>query len=156
LLNFLNQHPESVWEKQSLLLAQTARINLENHQVILALPLVFMNESGKTIKALLKNLKIPLRRCLVIHDDTDLPLGKTKLALASRSAGHHGIESIFTILKTHELPRIRIGVRQPRQQNRAETFILKKFTPSQRKIITEQIYPQTEKIMAAFILKTNS
>src|SRR5204862_397488 len=44
---------------------------------LLAKPQTFMNESGKTVKAIMKNAANPI--LIVIHDDIDLPLGTLKI-----------------------------------------------------------------------------
>ncbi len=76
----------------------------------------------------------------VIHDDIDLPLGKYKTSIGSRSGGHNGIESIITHLKTKNFKRIRVGI-APQEGNisNAARFVLQKFTQKEEKILNEII-----------------
>ena len=123
LIHSLTQHLETSWKSHALLLADTASFTLNGTPVIYALPRLFMNDSGRAVFTLLKNLKITIPHCIIVHDDSDLILGRIKVARASRPAGHHGIESIATILKTQEITRIRIGVRHAHQQSQAGTMM---------------------------------
>lgn len=85
-------------------------------------PDVYMNESGKYVKAALKKYKLRPREILIVHDDADIPLGSFKMSFGRGSAGHQGIESIIKTLKTKSFYRLRIGVRpSPRAGLPAET-----------------------------------
>src|SRR3989338_6511491 len=83
---------------------------------ILLKPLTFMNESGAAVSAVLSYYKPPLDTrpteqsfgreagwgdfLTVIHDDLDIELGKYKISVDSRSAGHNGVQSIINHLNT--------------------------------------------------------
>ncbi|MDP3975117.1 MAG: aminoacyl-tRNA hydrolase [Candidatus Jorgensenbacteria bacterium] len=75
------------------------------------IPDTFMNESGRAVAEALRVHRVKPDACLIIHDDTDLPLGASDLAFARGSAGHHGVESIVKVLGTKDFWRLRIGVR---------------------------------------------
>ncbi len=76
----------------------------------------------------------------VIHDDLDIELGKYKISLNSRSAGHKGVESIINHLKTKNFKRIRIGIRtEMAKKIPAEKFVLQKFNEEEIKIINDLI-----------------
>ncbi len=75
-------------------------------------PLTFMNESGKAVKSALKYFGLKPENLLVIHDDSDIELGKYKLSFGQSSAGHKGIESIIKLLGAKNFWRLRIGIRQ--------------------------------------------
>lgn len=113
-------------------------------------PETFMNNSGQAVSAVLsyygllpKKLGIfkekgaDLSECLyVIHDDLDIDLGKYKLALDSRAAGHRGVQSIIDYLKTQKFSRARIGVRNElRERMPAEKFVLGKFSAGEQEEI---------------------
>jgi PTH1 family peptidyl-tRNA hydrolase len=88
------------------------RIN--NREVILAKPETFMNLSGASVAALLKEFGIgPEARdssLIVIYDELDLPLGTIKIKERGSPAGHNGARSITGSLGSNEWLRIRIGV----------------------------------------------
>src|SRR3989338_1842840 len=51
---------------------------------------VFMNESGIAMRRIMKKINAKPKNVLVVHDDSDIALGKFKYAYGSRSAGHKG------------------------------------------------------------------
>jgi peptidyl-tRNA hydrolase, PTH1 family len=113
---------------------------LGTEKIILAKPQTFMNESGTVLKKIINNYKSPINNLIVIHDDIDLPLGKTKISKDSGSGGHKGVESIIKNLKTKEFIRFRVGIQPKRgKPERAENFVLRNFTNTEEKIIKETI-----------------
>jgi peptidyl-tRNA hydrolase, PTH1 family len=117
-------------------------------------PQTFMNESGISVQAILsyykllpKTLGIMTKKesdlseiLTVIHDDLDVDFGKMKESVASRSAGHRGVESIINHLKTKNFKRIRIGIRSPLQRMiPTEKFVLQNFGTEEMGIIDNLI-----------------
>ncbi|MDD1427059.1 aminoacyl-tRNA hydrolase, partial [Dolichospermum sp. ST_sed9] len=58
-------------------------------------PLTYMNLSGQAVQAVTNWYKLPPESVLVIYDDLDLPLGKTRLRLSGSAGGHNGMKSII-------------------------------------------------------------
>ena len=108
-------------------------------------PLTFMNQSGEAALNARKYFNSKPREILVVHDDSDLPLGSFKLSFGRGSAGHQGIESIIKSLKTNKFYRLRIGVRPPQKaglpavvrQRRAKAgeLVLKKIPAGEKQIL---------------------
>ena len=86
---------------------------------------------------ILKTANVDLSEILtVIHDDLDIELGKYKISIDSRSAGHRGVESIIDYLKTKNFKRIRIGICSPMLEKiPADKFVLQKFSDEEKAII---------------------
>lgn len=93
--------------------AEILKIKHGDKDVILAKPQTMMNASGFAVKKLTNFYKLEPSSVWVIHDDLDLPLGKIKIAVGHRSAGHHGIDSIVEHLGTNEFVRFRVGIGHP-------------------------------------------
>lgn len=93
-------------------------------------PLTFMNESGAAVRAAIRKFKIAPPDVIVLHDDSDLPLGTWKVSRGRGAAGHHGAESVIAALGTNHFTRIRIGIRpaSERVRKKAEEFVLKSVT----------------------------
>lgn len=113
--------------------------NLKKQKMILALPEASMNLSGKSIKSLIANYKLPIIHLLVIHDDFDLELGKIRISKNRGAAGHKGVQSIINELKTKDFIRFRIGIKPNRKPKDLDKFVLKKFTGTEQKIIKKII-----------------
>ena len=58
--------------------ALTTRTEINGHNVILAKPQTYMNNSGIAVLALMTFYKIPLENLIVIHDDMDIPVGNCR------------------------------------------------------------------------------
>ncbi len=100
-----------------------------DNSIILARPLTYMNESGQVVGQLKKFYKVPLRNIIVVHDDTDLIFPNFKLGFNHGSAGHKGIESIMSHLKSKGFFRLRLGVRpESASQKKALDLVLKNFS----------------------------
>jgi peptidyl-tRNA hydrolase, PTH1 family len=94
--------------------ALTATTRLGGREVILAKPETFMNLSGASVAALLKEFGIGPeerdRNLVVLYDELDLPLGTIKIRERGSPAGHNGARSISGALGSNEWLRLRIGV----------------------------------------------
>jgi PTH1 family peptidyl-tRNA hydrolase len=95
--------------------ALTAKVNLAGHEVLLAKPETFMNLSGLSAAALVREQEIPnpSQDVIVIYDELDLPLGAIRIRERGSANGHNGVKSISGALGTEEWIRIRIGVGKP-------------------------------------------
>lgn len=119
----------------------------EKDDILLLKPQTFMNESGKSVKKLVKAR--PRRNLVVIHDDIDLPLEKIKIVKNRGAAGHKGVESIIREIGTKDFIRFRIGI-QPRRYHGlvrgTEKFVLQKFSKDEEEVIKEVIKKAVEAI----------
>ena len=93
--------------------AMTAKAKLMGHEVLLAKPGTFMNLSGLSVVALLKELGLDIEDLIVLYDELAFPLGTLRLAERGSAAGHNGVKSISAELGTQDWFRIRIGVGRP-------------------------------------------
>jgi PTH1 family peptidyl-tRNA hydrolase len=85
------------------------------HEVLLAKPETFMNLSGLSVAALVRELEIEdvAKDVIVIYDELAFPLGRFRIAERGSANGHNGIRSILGALGTEDWLRIRIGVGKP-------------------------------------------
>jgi peptidyl-tRNA hydrolase, PTH1 family len=95
--------------------ALTAKATLAGHEVLLAKPETFMNLSGLSVAAVVRELEIPIpsHDVIVIYDELAIPLGTLRIRERGSSGGHNGVKSIAGALGTEEWLRIRIGVGKP-------------------------------------------
>ncbi len=78
--------------------ADIARGTLAGHEVLLAMPLTYMNESGNAVIRLLNYYQVPRSRLLVVCDDMDLPFGTLRLRPNGSAGGQRGLASIIQSL----------------------------------------------------------
>ena len=95
--------------------ALTAKATLAGHEVLLAKPETFMNLSGLSVAALVRELEIPIpsQDVIVIYDELDLPLGTIRIRERGSANGHNGVKSVSGALGTEEWLRVRIGIGKP-------------------------------------------
>jgi PTH1 family peptidyl-tRNA hydrolase len=113
---------------------QTAfsEVTLNKKKILILKPLGFMNKSGEIIKNFLKLKNINLdffrknpKNLIIIHDDSDQIEGDLKIVKNGGTAGHKGIENIYSHLGKNDYLRIKIGIRPKGNQMKSETFVLK-------------------------------
>jgi len=86
---------------------------INNHKVMLVKPQTFINLSGRAVNRVVSYYKIPLQDLLIVYDDLNLELGQVRIRKKGSSGGHKGIESIMQYLNSEDIPRLRIGIRNP-------------------------------------------
>lgn len=133
-------YAEEGWKEHKPWKAIAAKGTIVGADALLVAPLVYMNESGKSLIPLVKSKK-QAAQTIIIHDDIDLPLGSWRIAFERGSGGHNGVESVMAVLKTKAFVRIRVGVlplgvdgksKKPKGEERVVKFVLGKFTEAER------------------------
>jgi len=94
--------------------------------IYLCISNLYMNESGKALKEIIKKLKIPLKNTLIIHDEADLNFLYIKITFNKGASMHKGVESIYKECGT-DVWRFRIGIQYLKYRVKAEKIILKKL-----------------------------
>ena len=117
----------------------SGKSKIKNQNIILAMPLTFMNLSGIAVKFLLKKYKIDLDNVLVVCDDLDLEYGRIKIRPYGSSGGHRGLESIIKFLNSDKISRLRIGIGRPAPNMDAVSFVLSSFTKKEKAQIKNTI-----------------
>ena len=93
--------------------AMTASCRIAGREVILAKPETYMNLSGASVSALVREFEAdPQQDLLIMYDELDLPLGTFKIRERGSPAGHNGARSVTSALNSQEWLRLRIGVGQ--------------------------------------------
>lgn len=118
------------------------RVRVSRGDQILAIPTTFMNESGAAVAALVRHVRVPLDRLLVVHDDKDLAFGSIKLQRGRSSAGHRGIQSVIDALGTSDFWRLRIGIGAPPHDTETDVHVLEPFTPEEHALLTADVFPR--------------
>jgi PTH1 family peptidyl-tRNA hydrolase len=99
--------------------ALTGKAKLAGEEVLLAKPETFMNLSGLSAAALVRELEIPIPATsatpdlIVLYDELAFPLGKFRIAERGSANGHNGVKSISGALGTEDWLRVRIGIGKP-------------------------------------------
>ena len=113
--------------------AEVLEARLAGRRVVLAQPTTFMNDSGSAVAALRDFYKVDVPSLVVVHDELDLPFGALRMKVGGGDNGHNGLRSIRRSLGTGEFHRLRFGVGRPPGRLDPAVFVLRDFSPSERK-----------------------
>lgn len=134
--------------------AALAQGRIGEHEVALAKPRTFVNKSGEAVWNLVKRLELDdARELLVVCDDLDLPVGKTRLRAAGGHGGHKGLRSIIEKAGSDEFPRLRIGIGRPvidgessYEPEAVAEYVLSDPPPAERDLLDDAIRRAIEAI----------
>ena len=87
---------------------RVAEVRLDGARVALLKPETYMNDSGKSVAAAARFYKVEPEALLVVHDESDLELGRLQARLGGGLAGHNGLRSVAKALGTPEFLRLRV------------------------------------------------
>ena len=113
--------------RRSRELALSCEVRIGGQRVALAFPQTFMNESGQSVSSLVRRHGIAdSARIVVVHDELDLAIGTLRVKAGGGLAGHNGLKSITTHLKTQDYLRVRIGVGRPPGRRSGADHVLRR------------------------------
>ncbi len=124
-VDWLAEQAGAGWQTKPRLKAQISRLDSGGKKIFLVKPLTFMNNSGQALRAVLAYYQVAPKTwglfwpknadltsyLLIIHDDLDIELGKFKKSANKSAAGHKGVQSAISYLKTKNFYRLRLGIK---------------------------------------------
>jgi PTH1 family peptidyl-tRNA hydrolase len=95
-----------------------------------------MNESGSAAGPARGELRLPLERVMVLHDEIDLPFGEVRSKLGGGLAGHNGLKSLGEGLGGPDFWRVRAGVGRPPSSDpeTVSSYVLSSFAESRDEV----------------------
>ena len=127
--------------------AKTAEVELGGDRVFLALPQTYMNNSGLSVRDLLKGKRIEPGSVLLIYDDLDIPIGDIRVRKQGTAGTHKGMQSIVQETGSTRVPRIRIGIGPLPPGRDAADFVLSPFTRSEKALLAEALDKAREALL---------
>jgi peptidyl-tRNA hydrolase, PTH1 family len=137
--------------------AQVCTVQLAGSKVMLAVPVTYMNESGRSVAPLVRRAGLEdvvtpdgkqsanggpepvTAQLIVVHDELDLPAGRVKIKAGGGTAGHNGLKSIESHLHTRDYVRVRVGIGKPPGQQRGADFVLRRPGAAERAVLVASI-----------------
>jgi PTH1 family peptidyl-tRNA hydrolase len=128
------------WKRQAAFEAEVTRWDLAPGNTLwLAKPQTFMNESGRSVKAMASFYKLEPTSVTVLYDDLNIDLGLVKLSTSGSAGGHNGVASLLEHLGDgFTRYRLGIGPKQPPGID-LKDFVLGKFTPEQQSLVDHSL-----------------
>jgi PTH1 family peptidyl-tRNA hydrolase len=124
---------------------------MDDHPVALAIPTVFMNDSGRAVSALLSTHHLAPEEMVVIHDEMDLPVGRLRLKHHGRHGGHQGVRSIIDTLRTDRFYRMRLGIGRSPVSAEAADYVLS-VVPREERLLVEQMTDRAIEAVRCIVL----
>lgn len=126
------------WKKDGE--SQVANGIVAGVKVRLVKPQTFMNLSGQALRNYVRRpFWSAAKDLLVVVDEVQLPVGRTRVRARGSAGGHNGLKSVEQALGTQEYARLRIGV-GPSDERKGiykdlADFVLSPFARDERKDI---------------------
>ncbi len=107
--------------------ARADQVHIGDRLVALAVPLTYMNDSGESVRLLVRRYGVEPEQLVVVHDELDLPVAALRVKSGGGLAGHNGLRSIKSHLHSDAFQRVRIGVGKPTSKEQGADHVLSKF-----------------------------
>jgi PTH1 family peptidyl-tRNA hydrolase len=122
------------------LAAAVGECSLDGRRVALAVPTLYMNESGASVRSLVRRFSLAsLERLVVIHDELDLPPGRVKIKLGGGTAGHNGLKSVSQHAGGNGFVRVRVGIGKPPGTMAGADYVLRRPPKAERALLEEAV-----------------
>lgn len=128
--------------------AQMAKARLAGTDVVLIEPQTYMNLSGESVGPALGFYKLTVDQVIVVHDELDLELGKSRLKRGGGHGGHNGLRSLIQHLPSPEFIRLRVGIGRPPAGWDPADHVLSRFGSTERTIVDRAVSEGADAIEA--------
>ena len=105
---------------------------VDGRSVLLALPLIWMNQTGEVVHSILQGRNLSSSDLILVYDDLDLPVGTFKIKTRGGSGGHNGLRSVLSCLGTEGFCRLKVGIGRPLDDEDVAQYVLSAFTQEER------------------------
>lgn len=94
--------------------ARLGKGKIGDKNVLLVMPQTFMNNSGQSMKEMMRALGVSADQLIVVYDDMDLEMGTVRVREQGSAGTHNGMKSVVLNLQTDEFVRVRVGIGKPK------------------------------------------
>ncbi|XP_033643002.1 probable peptidyl-tRNA hydrolase [Asterias rubens] len=144
----LCRHLKASWSKDGDCQGDVAIATLDSCQrFILLKPRLLMNINGRSVIKAARKYKVASSDIYLVHDDLDRAFGKLSIKEGGSAGGHNGVKSSITALGTEIMPRLRIGIGRPTNQNAVIDYVLGGFSLSEKERLPHILEESTMKIL---------
>jgi PTH1 family peptidyl-tRNA hydrolase len=125
---------------------------IDSHQVVLAKPMTFMNQSGESVKKAVNFFHTDTGGLIVIHDDLDLTFGRIRFKRRGGDGGHQGVRSIIERMGGNNFLRLKVGIGRPPKGMDPAEYVLTSFEEAQQPGL-DGILAQAAEALAAMLIE---
>jgi PTH1 family peptidyl-tRNA hydrolase len=114
----------ATWKRETKFSGWTTRVDEGGREYLLLKPSTYMNESGRSVSAVMRFFKIEPGEMLVVHDELDLAPGVVKLKRGGGTGGHNGLTDVADAIDSKDFWRLRIGIGHPGDKDLVADYVL--------------------------------
>lgn len=118
---------------------ELAELSVGGRTLRLLKPSTFMNESGRSVAAVVQFFRLPVEDVLIAHDEIDLPPGVVRLKRGGGHGGHNGLRDVIPALGSPEFAHLRIGVGHPGHKDLVTGYVLNRPRSEERVLIEKAV-----------------
>ena len=109
-----------------------------SEKVVLVKPQTYMNLSGESLRPLVDFYKPEHSHLVLVYDDVDLALGRTRVRASGSSGTHNGMRSVIYQLQFDDFPRVRIGL-GPHGDIPLDKFVIGHWTSQEQPVLAKAV-----------------
>jgi PTH1 family peptidyl-tRNA hydrolase len=107
--------------------ADVCEVKESGERVLLAKAHSYMNENGPAFASLVRKHRVEPDHVIAVHDELDLAFGALRVKLGGSTAGHNGVRSLASALRTKDFYRVRLGIGRPTGRKDPVDWVLEDF-----------------------------
>lgn len=127
--------------------ALIARVEQENGTLYLIKSHTYINLTGPTLFRLSQQLHFSPADCVLVHDDTDLPLGSVRTRMKGNHGGHNGVRSVLEAFRSTAFRRVKIGVGRSEQHTDQADHVVTALGPVQLPIMEKSCIEAARRVL---------
>lgn len=119
---------------------------LAGHEVLLAKPQTYMNDSGRAVRGLIERYECDVAEMLVLSDEVALPWGMLRIRAGGSAGGHNGLRSVIAETGSDEFLRMRMGVMPAHPVSDLASYVLCAMSREKREIARQMAAEAAEAV----------
>ncbi len=131
--------------------ALIGRTHIDSVETMLVKPQTFMNDSGRSVGAIIRYTHTAVSDIVVLHDDLDLPLGAVRIKSGGGHGGHKGLRSIIEHIGSADFIRVRLGIGRPEPYADPANYVLSPLPAAERELFSKAILRAADAAKAVVI-----
>jgi PTH1 family peptidyl-tRNA hydrolase len=112
------------FRKARFLPAEVAEVHEAGERVLLVRSTLYMNESGTSYAGVARKQGVAAEHVIAVHDEIEIAPGELRVKFGGGTAGHNGLRSLRSALRTADFLRVRVGVGRPPGRRDPSDFVL--------------------------------
>jgi PTH1 family peptidyl-tRNA hydrolase len=118
---------------------ELAEISIGGQSLRVLKPTTYMNQSGRSVSAVVQFFRLAVEDILIAHDEIDLPPGVVRLKRGGGHGGHNGLRDVIPALGSPDFARLRFGVGHPGHKDLVTGYVLNRPGSEEQALIESAV-----------------